>query len=110
MCVAVDQPRNGAEAAGVHLLDVAVEAREVAHPADHLDASVAAEDERVLEHLDRGELASPARDHAGLGRRRQLGEVPNEQPHGARAARRYADASNIGVERPSSRAADSASS
>jgi hypothetical protein len=53
MRVAVDEPRDRAEPAGVDLLDVAVDTAEVAHPSDGRDAALLAEQVRVLEHVDR---------------------------------------------------------
>ena len=57
--VAVDEPGDRAEPAPVDLVHLAVELRKVAHAADGLDRSAGAEDVRVFDHVDLGELASP---------------------------------------------------
>ena len=68
MCVAVDEARDRAEAATVELLEVAVERSQVAHAPDRRDPVAVAEDERVVDHVDRGELrahgAAPVRQRA----------------------------------------------
>jgi hypothetical protein len=57
--VAVDEPGDRAEPPPVDLLHLAVEPRKVAHAADSLDRCTGAEDVRVFDHVDLGELASP---------------------------------------------------
>ena len=92
MRVAVDEARDRAEAAAVDLDDVAVERRQVAHAPDRLDRLAAAEDVRVLEHVDLAERG-PAQRRVAPGRRRELREVADEQRArvGSRVARRRRD-------------------
>jgi len=80
--VAVDEPGDCSKATTVDLRHVAVELRQVAHPADVLDAPLVNDDVGVLDNLDPAEhLAAERRGTAG--RRRELREVTNEQPaHG----------------------------
>ena len=78
MGVTVDEPRNRREPAAVQLLDIAGERRQVAHRADLLDDPALDQDIRVLEDLDRAECR-PAKRRSGARRRRQLGQVANEQ-------------------------------
>src|SRR5581483_9197215 len=78
--MAVDEPRNGAQAAAVDLDDVAADRRQIAHPPDRGDRLALAEDVGVLEDLDLAEL-SPAQRRTGPGRRRHLREVADEQRH-----------------------------
>ena len=75
--VTVDEAGNGAEPPALHLRDVAVESREVAHPSDRLDRLAVAEDERVLEHLDLAECPSAQRSSGPRGRR-ELRKVAHE--------------------------------
>ena len=104
MRVAVDEPGHGAEPGAVELLDLAVERLEVAHPPDRGDRLAAAEDVGVLDHVDRTQVGAARRLPRARRGRRDLGEVAEEQRR-----HRQLDASNIGVERPCSRAAASAS-
>ena len=52
MGVAVDEPRDRAQAAGVDLLDLALEGAERAHPSDRLDLGAAAEDVGVVDPVE----------------------------------------------------------
>jgi phage repressor protein C with HTH and peptisase S24 domain len=79
MRVAVDEARQRAEPAAVELLEVAVGRREVAHAADRGDATVLAENVRVLEHRELAERPPPER-RLVAGRRDQLGQVADEEP------------------------------
>jgi hypothetical protein len=88
--MAVDETGDGAQAATVELLDVVTERLEVAHPADGLDPAVAREDVRILDDMDFAERRPAKRRGPIAGGRRQLGEIPHEEPpHGWR---RYPDA------------------
>ena len=58
MRVAVDEPGNRAEPGAVELLDLAVDRLEVAHPPDRGDRLAAAEDVRVLDHVDRAQVGA----------------------------------------------------
>ena len=77
--MAVDEARDRAAAAAVDLLDVAVEAPQIAHAPDGLDLPVVAEDERVLDHLDLAQRGAPER-RVAAGRCGELREVADEQP------------------------------
>ena len=104
MRVAVDEPGDGAEPGAVELLDLTVDRLEVAHPPDRNDRLATTEDVRVLEHVDRPQVGAARRPPRACRGGRDLGEVAKEQgTHG------QLDASNIGVDRPCSRAAASAS-
>ena len=101
--VAVDEPGNGAQPGAVELLHVAGDRREVAHPSDRCDRRAAAEHVGILDHAHRTEVGA-ARHRPRSRGRRDLCQVAKEQ-----ISHRQPDASNIGVERPCSRAAASAS-
>jgi hypothetical protein len=103
--VTVDEAGNRAEPPALHLRDVAVESREVAHPPDRLDRLAGAEDERVLEHLDLAERPSAQRSSGPRGRR-ELREVAQEH---ARASVGHASPGARGIRSPPSSAAESAS-
>ena len=108
MRVAVDEPGHGAEAARVELLDLAVDSPQVAHAPDRLDSAVAAQDIRILEHLDVAESgAAERRTSPAWGR--QLHEIADEQA--ATAARRAHSVTEraIGATRPCASAAAAAS-
>ena len=100
--VAVDEPRQGAEAAAVELLGVADAAVEVAHPPHRLDAPAAAEDIRILGHLDAAEVATAQR-RALAGRRHHLREVPDEQRRSGARVRHARCCGCIGGSKPCSR-------
>ena len=78
MGVAVHEAWDGAGATAVHLDDLTLESRQVAHGADGLDAAVRAEHEAVLDDVHAAERASTKRRDAA-GRGRDLGEIVNEQ-------------------------------
>ncbi len=107
MRVAVDEPRQRAEAAPVELVRLAVEARQVAHPPDGADAVAVAEHVRVVDHLHCAEGAAAHGRTVARGRD-ELAEIADEQarPVAVRHARQL---SPIGVLRPCSRAACAAS-
>ena len=105
MRVAVDEPRHGAEPGAVELLDLAVERREVAHPPDRLDRLAVAEDVRVLDHVDRAQVGAARRPAAVPA----AGVATCARSRRSSARHGQLDASNIGVDRPCSRAAASAS-
>jgi hypothetical protein len=70
-------------APALDLLHVAVELRQLAHPADVLDAPLVNHDVGVLDDVDPAEPVAAERRVAAR-RRRELGEVSDEQPaHGA---------------------------
>jgi hypothetical protein len=56
MRVAVDEARDRAATPAVELLDVTVQARELAHAADCRDPTVFAQHERVLDHVHAPQL------------------------------------------------------
>ena len=80
--VAVDESGDGAEAASVQLLDLALglaQARaKLSHRAERGDASVFAQDVRVADDLDIRERRAPERCLAAAGCRK-LGEIADEQ-------------------------------
>ena len=78
MRVTVDEARHGAEPAAVELLDLVRQGRQVAHPADRLDAPGAAEQIRVVDHVDVGERTPTQRQDA-LHRGRELREPANQE-------------------------------
>ncbi len=81
--VAVDEPGDRREPSAVDLLDVAVERRQVAHAADLLEETVTHQDVRVLDDVDPAERVA-AKRCAVARRRRELGEVSNEEAaHGS---------------------------
>ena len=84
--VTVDEAGDRAAAGPVELDDLAVERGQVAHPPDGLDRVAAAEDVRVLEHVNRAERGAAQRC-TGARRGRELRKVAEEQ------ARRRAHAS-----------------
>ena len=107
--VAVDEPGDRAEPATVELLELAVERGQVAHAPDRRDRVAVAEDERVVDHVDR---ARASRAASGAPFRRQASRPARGR---GRAAVRAPTgtvigyASSIGVDRPCSRAAATAS-
>ena len=106
--VAVDEPRDRAVPAAVELLDVAVERRQVTHAAHGCDPAVLAEHVRVLDHVD----ARRARGRAAARRprrRRELGEIADEQP-ACRPGGSFLAVGGIGRRRAPARAPSGASS
>ena len=79
--MAVDEPRDRAEARAVEVLHLALEPAEIAHAARGRDPPALAEDERVLEHLDAAERVASER-RAGPRRGRELPEIANQEPRG----------------------------
>ena len=79
MGVAVDEPWDRAEAAGVELLDLALEGAERVHPSDRLDLGAVAEDVRVVDPVEIGERTAAQRS-AAAGRARDLGEIADQEP------------------------------
>ena len=98
--VAVDQAGHGAEPARVELVDLAVQRRQILHPADGLDDAVPAQDVRGFENVDLAE-GRAAKRRIVSGGCRELAEVANEQP-------RHVDA--LGRSSSVARATSSASS
>jgi hypothetical protein len=76
--VAIDETRDRAQPAAVELDELAVEGREIAHPAHSLDRLSVAEDEGVFEYRDVAE-GRAAQGRTGSGRRGQLRQIANEQ-------------------------------
>jgi hypothetical protein len=100
--VAVDEARDRAHFATVHLDDVVVECRQVRHEADGLNRVPVAEDERAVEHLDLAERGAAQR-RVRSGGRRHLRQIADEQPL------RHASVGACGIRRPASSAAAIAS-
>jgi len=100
--VAVDEARDRAEPAAVHLDDLARDGGEVAHAPHRLDRLAAAEHVRVLDQLDLAERG-PAQRRDTSRRCRELREIADQQPRGH--ASRGAD----GIFSPPRSAASSAS-
>ena len=81
--VAVDEPGDCREPSAVDLFDVTIERWQVAHAADLLEQAVTHQDVRVLDDVDPAERFTAERC-AVPRRRRELGEVSNEEPaHGS---------------------------
>ncbi len=81
--VAVDEPGDRREPSAVDLLDVAVERWQVAHAPDLLDEAVTHQDVCILDDLDPAERVAAKRCVIPR-RRRELGEVSNDEPtHGS---------------------------
>ena len=106
--VAVDEPGDRAEPASVDLVHLAVETRKVAHAADALDRSARAEDVRVFDHVDLGELASPQRGSRPC-RCRELFQIADEQAAPAARGIHPRSAGGIGASSPCDSAAAIAS-
>ena len=85
--VAVDEPRDRAEPPAVDLDDLARDGGQVAHAPHRLDRVAVAEHVRVLDDVDRAEIA-PAQRRVRARRRRKLREVADEQHYGACGIRR----------------------
>src|SRR5439155_21539191 len=108
VCVAVDEPGDRTETASVDLLDVAVETRQVTHPADGLDRLARTEDVRILEHVHLAERA-PAQRRRGACGSRDLLEVADEQAALAARGAHPRSRGGIGSSSPCDSAAASAS-
>ena len=79
MRVAVDEPRDGGEAASVDLDDVPRDPGQLAHAADGLDACAVTDDVGVFDHAHRAQgVAAERCGHCGG--RHDLREVVHEQP------------------------------
>ena len=77
--MAIDEPGDRAEPVTIDLLDVSLERRKIAHPADRLERAVPHEDERVFEHVHVAECAA-AKRRLRADRRHDLGEIADEKP------------------------------
>ena len=106
--MAVDKPGNRAEPPSVELFDVAVDRPELAHRADRLDHAAAAEDVRILEHVDLTERRAAER-RTRSGRSRELREVADEHAACAAHEAHATSGGDIGASRPCASAAASAS-
>ena len=84
--VAVDEPGHDGDAPAVELLDLPLQPRQLAHRADGLDHVVVEQDERVLDELERPERRT-TEWRGGAGRRRDLGDVADQDPPRARHRR-----------------------
>ena len=78
MGMAVDEPRDRNQAAGVELVEVAEPGWEVSHRAGRGDPAVLAEDIGIRDDLDLAQLV-PAERRSGAGRADELREVADEE-------------------------------
>ena len=106
--VAVDEPRNRAEAAAVDLLDLSSEGRQVTHTADSLDRLTRTEDVRILDHVHLAERAAAQRRRSARGTC-NLGEVADEEAALAARGAHSRSRCGIGASSPCDSAAVSAS-
>src|ERR1700693_2672652 len=109
MRVAIDEPGHSTDDSAVELLDLSVERLELAHPADGRDPPRFTEEIRVLHDLDVAERLSAQR-RVAPGRRHELREIADEEPHWLARRAHSAAGGGIGGSRPCCAAASTASS
>ena len=107
--VAVDEARDRREPATVDLLDVVIEARQVAHRSRRRDATVLAQHVRVSDDVDLAQRVAAKRRGAPR-RRRDLREVADEESRRRLRGAHDPTAATEGMSMLCSRAAASASS